>query len=77
MISEFVSSNKSVFLCFLAFYCNASMISKKIFLAHAQLQNSVNKAHNTKKELTQISNETKTGSLDESFAECLGNIIEF
>ena len=41
--------------------------------AHAQLQNSVNKALNTKKELTQKSNETNWWSFDESLAE---NIIK-
>ena len=44
--------------------------------AHAQLQNSVNKALNTKKELTQTSNETKWWSFDESLAGCLENIIK-
>ena len=34
------------------------MISITIFFALAQLQNSVNKALNTKKEITQTSNET-------------------
>ena len=38
------------------------------FFAHAQLQNSVNKALNTKKDLTQ--------SFDESLAGCLENIIK-
>ena len=43
---------------------------------HAQLQNSVNKALNTKKELTQTSNETNWWSFDESLAGCLENIIK-
>ena len=44
--------------------------------AHAPLQNSVNKALNTKKELTQTSNETKWWSFNESLAGCLENIIK-
>ena len=44
--------------------------------AHAQLQNSVNKALNTKKELTQSSNETNWWSFDETLAGCLENIIK-
>ena len=47
----------------------------KLF-AHAQLRNSVNKALNTKKELTQTSNETNWWSFDESLAGCLENIIK-
>ena len=43
--------------------------------AHAQLQNSVNKALKTKKELTQTSNETNWWSFNESLAGCLENII--
>ena len=37
---------------------------------------SVNKALNTKKELSQTSNETKWWSFDESLAGCLENIIK-
>ena len=37
---------------------------------------SVNKALNTKKELTQTSNETKWSSFDDSLAGCLENIIK-
>ena len=45
--------------------------------AHAQLQKSVNKALNTKKELhvTQTSNETNWWSFDELLAGYLENII--
>ena len=43
--------------------------------AHAQLRNSVNKVLNTKKELTQTSNETNWRSFDQSLAGCLENII--
>ena len=42
--------------------------------AHAQLQNSVKEALNTKKELTRTSN--KTNWFDESLAGCLENIIK-
>ena len=44
--------------------------------AHAQLQNSVNKALNTKRNITQTSKETNWWSFDESLAGCLENIIE-
>ena len=44
--------------------------------AHAQLQNSVNTALNTKKELTQTSNETNWWSCDKSLVGCLENIIK-
>ena len=52
------------------------MISITILFVHAQLQNSVNKALNTKKELTQTSNETNWWSFGESLAGCLENIIK-
>ena len=45
-------------------------------IAHARLQNSVNKALSTKKELTQKSYETKWWSFNESLAGCLENIIK-
>ena len=48
----------------------------KNLFAHAQLQNSVNKALNTKKEHTQTSKETNWRSFDESLAGCLRNIIK-
>ena len=51
----------------------------KNLFANAQLQNSVNKALNTKKEHTKTSNETKETnwrSFDESLAGCLKNIIK-
>ena len=58
LISEIVSSGNTVFL-----RINATQVWRiligLITIAHAQLQNSVNKALNTKKELTQTSNETK------------------
>ena len=44
--------------------------------AHAQLQNSVNKALNTKRNITQTSKETNWWSFDEWLAGCLENIIE-
>ena len=47
-----------------------------LFFARAQLENSVNKALNTKKELTQTSNATHWWSFDESLAGCLENIIK-
>ena len=46
-----------------------------LFFSHAQLQNSVNKALNTKKELTQTSTKTNWWSFDVSLAGCLENII--
>ena len=42
--------------------------------AHAQLQNSVNKAFNPKRNISQTSKETKWWSFDESLAGCLENI---
>ena len=47
-----------------------------LFFAHAQLQNSVNKALNSKRNKTQISKETNWWSFEESFAEYLENIIK-
>ena len=44
--------------------------------AHAQLHNSVNKALNTKRNITKTSKETQRWSFDESFAGCLENIIK-
>ena len=76
LISELVSSDKSVFLCFNATQVWPIPISITIFLAHAQLQNSVNLALNTKRNITQTSKETNWWSFDESFAGCLGNIIK-
>ena len=46
---------------------------RNIFL-HAQLHNSVNKALNTKENITQTLKETNWWSFDESFAGCLENI---
>ena len=48
---------------------------KKDF-AHAQLQNSVNKALNTKRNITQKSKETNWWSFGESLAGCLEKIIK-
>ena len=45
------------------------------FFAHAQLQNSVNKALNTIRNMTQTSKETNWWSVDESLAGCLENVI--
>ena len=42
--------------------------------ANVQLQNSVNKALNTKRNITQTSNETNWWSYDKSLAGCLENI---
>ena len=44
--------------------------------AHVQLQNAVNKALSTKRNITQASKETHWWSFDESFAGCLENIIK-
>ena len=46
------------------------------FFAHAQLHNSVNKALNTKGNITQASKATNWWSFDVSFAGCLENIIK-
>ena len=46
-----------------------------IFFAHAKLQNSVNKALNTIRSITQTSKETNWWSFDESFSGCLENVI--
>ena len=43
--------------------------------AHAQLQNSVNNAFNTIRNIAQISKETNWWSFDESLAGCLENVI--
>ena len=45
------------------------------FFAHAQLQNSVNKALNTIRNITQTSKEKNWWSFDESLAGCLENVI--
>ena len=42
--------------------------------AHAQLQNSVNKALDTKRNITQKSKETNWWSFNESLAGCFENI---
>ena len=42
--------------------------------AHAQLQNSVTKALNTIRSITQTSKETNWWSFDESLAGCLENV---
>ena len=49
--------------------------SKTIFFAHAQLQNLVNKALNTIRNIIQTSKETNMRSFDESLAGCLENVI--
>ena len=43
--------------------------------AHAPLQNSVNKALNTIRNITQTAKETNWWSFDESLAGCLENVI--
>ena len=59
------------------FFCNnvTILISITIFFAPAQLQNSVNKALNTMRNITQTSKETNWWSFDESLAGCLENVI--
>ena len=47
-----------------------------LFFAHAQLHNLVNKALNTKRNITQTSKETNWWSCDVSSAGCLENIIK-
>ena len=49
----------------------AHAISLITFFAHAQLQNSVKKTLNKKKQLTQTSNKTNWWSFDESLARSL------
>ena len=46
-----------------------------LFFAHAQLQNSMNKALNTIRNITQNSKETNWWSFNESLAGCLENVI--
>ena len=53
LISELVSSDNTVFLCIKATQVRLILISITIFFAHVQLQNTVNKALNTTKDLTQ------------------------
>ena len=76
MISELVSSDNTVFLCFNATQVLRILIGITTFIADAQLQTSVSKALSTKKELTQTSNETNWWSFDESLAGCFENIIK-
>ena len=72
LISELVSSEKTVFLCINTIMTNSDKHNN--LFAHAQLQNSVNKALDTKRNITQKSKETNWWSFDESLAECLENI---
>ena len=72
LISELVSSDKTVFLCINTIMTNSDKHNN--LFAHAQLQNSVNKALNTKRNITQKSKETNWWSFDESLAGCLENI---
>ena len=51
------------------------LISITIFYAHVQLQNSVNKALNTIRNITQTSKETNWWSFDELLADYLENVI--
>ena len=49
LISELVSSGNTVLLCINATQVRRTLISLITYFVHAQLQNSVNKALNTKK----------------------------
>ena len=53
------------------------MISITIFLAHAQLQKSVNEALNTIRNITQTSIETNLWSFDELLAGCQALVNTF
>ena len=75
LISELVSSDKTVFLCNNATQVYPILISITTFFSHAQLQNSVNKASNTIWNITQTSKETNWWGFDESLAGCLENVI--
>ena len=72
LISELVSSDKTVFLCINTIMTNSDKHNN--LFAHAQLQNLVNKALNTKRNITQKPKETNWWSFDESLAGCLENI---
>ena len=72
LISELVSSDKTVFLCINTIMTNSDKHNS--LFAHAQLQNSVNKALDTKRNITEKSKETNWWSFDESLAGCLENI---
>ena len=72
LISELDSSVKTVFLCSYKIMTNSDKHNN--LFAHAQSQNSVNKALNTKRNITQKSKETNWWSFDESIAGCLENI---
>ena len=72
LISELVSSDKTVFLCIDTIMTNSDKHNN--LFAHAQLQNSVNKALDTKRNITQKSKEKNWWSFDESLAGCLENI---
>ena len=52
LISELVSNDLSVFLCFYAAQLRPILISITICFSHAQMQNSVNEAENTKRNIT-------------------------
>ena len=75
LVSELVSSDNTVFLYINATQGGRILISITIFFAHAQLQNSVNKTLNTKRNITQTSKETNWWSFDESLAGYLENIV--
>ena len=73
LISELVSSDKTVFLCNNATQVCRILISITIFFSHAQLQNSV-KALSTIRNITKTSKETNWRGFDESLAGCLENV---
>ena len=75
LISELVSIDKTVFLCNIATQVRRILISITFFFAHVQLQNSVDKALNTIRNITQTSKETNWWSFDELLAGCLENVI--
>ena len=75
LISELVSSDKSVFLCFNATQVRPFLISITPFCACA-IATFGEKTETTKRNITQTSKKTNWWSFDESFAGHLGNIIK-
>ena len=69
LVSELVLSDETDFLCIMT-----NSDKQNILYARAQLQNPVNKAFNTKRNITLTSKETNWWSFNESLAGCLENI---
>ena len=74
LISDLVSSNKTVFCVLMQHKYDESDKHDNLFCACA-IANSVNKALNTLRNITQTSKETNCWRFDESLAGCLENVI--